>query len=263
MNTILRTENLSYKDILNDVSFEIAKNSFNVLIGPNSCGKTTLVKCLGGLLECSGSIFFNNCIISTDNVCNMKEFGLVIDLPFILNGSVMDNLMYPLLNLGYSEYDAKKKIYSTSDKLDVGYILMKNVNDLKSAEKKILCFLRGIIHEPKIIIIDDLFDSLNSFYKKKIFSYLKKLKNRTILFMSSNEEYILYANEDNDTVIIMNKGKIVEQASLKDIIIDDKKFVKNGIKLPFIVDLSHKLKSYDLLEDITLEIDEMVNKIWE
>ena len=147
MSAVLRIENLNYKDILNDVSFKLEKNTFNVLLGPNGTGKTTLVKCLSGLLEYNGNIYFNNCLINKDrDVDNMRDMGFVLDLSPVLDGSVMDNLMLPLLNLGYSEKYSKNKIYSISDKLGLGFILMKNVSELRNIEKKIFNFLRGIIH---------------------------------------------------------------------------------------------------------------------
>ena len=261
MSVVLRVENLSYKDILSNVSFEIKKGAFNVLIGPNSCGKTTLIKCLSGILEGNGNIFLNNFIISNKkiDISVKSELGFVIDIPFTLDGTVLDNLIYPLMNIGYNEIESKKKIYSMCDKLDLGFLLVKKVNELSYSEKKLSYFLRGIIHDPKVIIIDDIFESLNSFYKEKIFEYLKKLKNRTVVFMTSNEEYILYA----DDVVIMKKGKIVEQTSLNNVINDERKLVKNGLKLPLAVDLSHKLKAYGLINDITFEIDKMVDEIWE
>lgn len=264
MSAVLRVENLSYKDVLDNVCFEIEKNTFNVLVGPNSCGKTLLVKCLGGLLEYSGSIYLNNWLVTDKNneaneFSNRKNIGIVIDLSSCMSGSVLSNLVYPLLNLGYSEIDAKKKIYAISDKLDTGYLLMKNISELKFFEMKLFYFMRGIVHEPKIIVIDDIFDSLSSYYKEKIFNYLKKMNSRTVLFMTSNEEYVLYG----ENVIIMNNGKIITQSSLQEILNDERKFTKNNLKLPFVVDLSHKLKSYELIDDITLEIDEMVNEIWE
>ncbi|MBQ9072576.1 MAG: ATP-binding cassette domain-containing protein [Bacilli bacterium] len=261
MSAVLRVENLSYKDILNNVSFEVEKNSFNVLVGPNSCGKTTLIKCLSGILEGNGNIFLNNFIISNKkiDISVKSDLGFVIDIPFVLGGTVLDNLIYSLMNIGYDEIESKKKIYSISDKLDLGFLLVKKVNELNYSEKKLSYFLRGIIHEPTVIIIDDIFDSVNSFYKEKIFRYLKKLKNRTIIFMTSNEKNILYA----DNVIIMKKGKIVEQAPLNDVINDERKLVKNGLRLPMVADLSHKLKAYGLINEITLEIDKMVDEIWE
>ena len=56
MSSIIKIQNLYYKDILNDVSFDLEENTFNVLIGPNSSGKTTLVKCILGLIDYNGQI---------------------------------------------------------------------------------------------------------------------------------------------------------------------------------------------------------------
>lgn len=261
MSSILKVENLSYKDILKNISFEIETKSFTVLVGPNGCGKTTLIKCLIGIQNYNGNIFFDNCLLQkkqNDKSIN-KEIGFVISSRYLMHDTVMSNLMDILLNLRYSEKAAKKKIYSILDNLGVGYLSIKKISELTNSERIVLNFLMCVIADPKVIIIDDIFDGMSDSYKKKIFNYIKKLKDKTILFMTSNEENIFYA----DNVIILNKGTIIKQNVLDDIIKDEKSFTKNGLKLPLSLDLSHKLKAYDLIKDITVEIDKMVNEVWE
>lgn len=264
-NPFFKVHNLSYKNILNDVSFELKENSFNILVGANGCGKTTLVKCLGGLLDYNGSILLDNYEIPNEkrDIFIKKDIAIVKDCDFLFDSDVLQNLMFPLLNLGYSELEAKNKIYKTTEELDMGYVLTKKVKILSNQEKKMFCFLRAVIQDYKILIIDDIFDGISNSYKTKIFDYLKKLKNKTILFLTHNEEYIINANSNKDSVIIMKSGKIKIQEKFQEIIKEEKKFIKNKLTLPFEVDLAHKLKIYNLLEDITIDIDEMVNEIWE
>jgi len=264
-NSFFKVDNLNYKDILKDISFKLKENSFNILIGPNSCGKTMLVKCLGGLLEYEGNIFLDNCVIPSKNrnLSIKKDIGIVLDCDFIFDSNVLLNLLFPLLNLGYTEMAAKKRIYSVLDELELGYLLMKKVDQLNIQEKKLFCLLRAVIQDYKVLIVDDIFDELNNAVKKKIFEYFKKLKNKTILFLTHNEEYILYANSTIDSIIIMNDGKVMEQERLKEIIKNEKNFIKNKLILPFEIDLSHKLKTYNLLNDIVTDMDEMVNEIWQ
>ena len=252
MKSILKIDNLSYKDILKKINLSLSEKSFNVLVGPNGSGKTTLIKCIAGLIKYEGNITLYN------NKNYINDIGVFMDDNFLLDGTSLYNITYPLLNLKYDEKSAKKKAYDISKKLDIDSLLMKNINELSLSERKIISFTSTIVCEPKLIIIDDSFQELDSYNRKKIINYLKRQNKSTILFITNNEEDILLA----DNLIIMNDGKIIECMGLKEILNDEKIFIKNDIKLPFLVDLSHKLKSYELIDDIILNKNEMVDTIW-
>ena len=119
-------------------------------------------------------------------------------------------------------------------------------------------FAKTIIHDPNIILLDNIFSGMDSIFKNKIISYLKQLKNKTIIIVTNNSEDILLA----DKIIIFNDGSVIECGNRDDILSNEKLFIKNDINMPFIVELSHKLKSYELIDDIILDEKEMVNDIW-
>ncbi len=259
MSSIIKIQNLYYKDILNDVSFDLEENTFNVLIGPNSSGKTTLVKCILGLIDYNGQIIFDNEIVSKDNIkFIIKKIGVFAPFCDLQDNTVLYNLIYPLLNLKYSNKEAKKIVYDICDKFNISNLLFNNINDLSLMEKRLILFLSCIIHKPKFIIIDDSFEWLNKYYKKLVIDYLKKLKNTTILFITNNEEDLLFS----DFALILNDGKIISNKKTSELLDDENLFLKNNVSLPFISSLSHKLKSYELIDRLILDSKEMVNEIW-
>lgn len=259
MGSILKIENLKYKDILKNISLNIEENTFNVLLGTNGSGKTTLLKSIAHLIKYEGDIYFNDEIVNDSNILLFeKNIGICMDNNFLQNGSTIYNIIYPLLNLDYDEMSAKSKAYEISKKLDIDTILLKNVDELSLSERKLVSFARSIIHNPKVILIDDSFDELDNYYRNKIIKYLKSLKNKTIIFVSNNEEDVLLA----DNVIIINNGEIVSNKSLTDSLQDEKIFINNNIKLPFLADLSHKLKDYNLIDNVILDTKELVDAVW-
>ena len=142
-------------------------------------------------------------------------------------------------------------------KLDIESLLQKNVKDLSLSKRKIVLFAQTLVHKPKLIIIDDTFDELDNNYRKKILDFLINT-NSTVLFVTNNVEDILLFKK----VIIINKGEIISHTDVKKAIKNEQLFIKNNIKLPFLVELSHKLKDYNLIDDVVLDTKEMVDAIW-
>lgn len=259
MGYILKIENLKYKDVLKDISFSLKENSFNVLVGENGSGKTTLVKAIVNLIKYEGTITLLGTEINNENVRDLiKNIGVLTEDNFLLNETSLYNITYPLLNLDYEETEAKKKAYEISKKLDIDNLLIKRAEELSLSEKKLVLFAKTIIHNPKLIIIDDTFEELDNYYRNKILNYLKAQKDKTILFITNNEEDILIA----DNLLIMKDGQVTESNSVKKLVNNKKVFIENNIKMPFLVNLSHKLIQNKKLKKIILDEEKLVEVIW-
>ena len=263
MGSELRVENLKFKNILTDINFTLKEGTITALMGKNGCGKTLLFKSLFGLIDVVGEIYVNGNIITKNNIEDMrKNFGIYLETNKLENKSVFSSIMEPLINLNYSIDSAKEKVFELSKKLGIDNLLYKDINTLSHTEKKIVLFAQSIIHEPKIILIDNLFQSLDEHYKNKVFTYLKQLKksNKSIvLFTSNNSEDLWIA----DNLVMLKNGKILANDSVKELIEDESLFLKNNINLPFLVDLSHKLRAYNLIDKILYNTKEMVDEIWQ
>lgn len=259
MEVVLKLDSLRYKNILNGITFTLKENSFNVLVGMNGSGKTTLVKAIAGLIDCEGYINMFDQVVTKDNLNSLiKDVGICLSNPTLLEGTVIYNITYSLHNLGYNEEAAKRKTYEISKKLKIDHLLTKDISEISLSERKIVSFASSIIHQPKLIIIDNSFDGLDSNYRDRLIKYLKKLNKSTILFITNNENDLLLA----DNIIFLQDGKIEFFGELKEILKNEKIFIKNNIKIPFLIELSNKLNTYGLINDVILETEEMVNTIW-
>ena len=263
MSNVLSVENLNYKNILKNINFTLEKATINALMGSSGSGKTTILKSIFGLIEIEGFLNINGLIIDKKNINELrKEMGIYLGIGVLQNKSVFLNIMEPLKNLNYEEEAAKNKIYSISKKIGIENLLYKNVSELSYSEKKVIAFTQSIIHEPGIILIDNIFDSLDIHYKEKILSYLKQIKKSkkgTILFVTNNSEDLSFA----DNILIIKNGKISATGTLEEVVHQENLFSKNDLKLPFIIDLSYKLKAYEVIERLIYDADEMVDELWQ
>ena len=247
---ILRIDNLIYKDIINSLDLVLKSNTFNILLGKNSSGKTTLVNSILDLNNYTGNI---NLFISRN------EIGVVTEKNKLLDNTVLYNLMYPLINLGYSESLAKKTAYDFSKKFGLDSILLKNINEISKKEYKLIQIILSFIHSPKLMIIDDSLNDLDYVLKHNVLEYLKELSKTTcVLILTSNTEFLEYA----DNIILFDSGKVLDVVKYEDLIKIDKIFNKLNLKLPFIIDLSLKLKFYGLINKDYKSIEDVVMDIW-
>ena len=131
MGSILKIENLKYKEILKDITFSLEEKSFNILIGPNGSGKTTLVNCIRGLIDYEGDIIiFNKDIKQKKNLSLYKEIGFFIDEEILLENTTYEELLSLLKNLNYDEESAKKRIFNITKKLDITDTYIYNPTDI-------------------------------------------------------------------------------------------------------------------------------------
>lgn len=263
MSGILKIENLNYKDILKNVNMCLEEGTINALIGGSGSGKTSILKSIFGLVDSEGIITIKDITVDQKNINELrKNLGIYLGINVLQNKTVFLNIIEPLKNLNFDEDIAKKSVYSISKKLGIENLLYKEIELLSYAEKKVVAFAQSIIYEPSIILIDNLFDSLDNYYKDRIISYLneiKKNKKATILFVTSNSEDLFFA----DDIFITKDGKIAASGTLEELTKDQNLFSKNDLNLPFIIDLSYKLKAYELIDSLIYDVDEMVDEIWQ
>lgn len=256
MESVLKIDKLKYKDVLKEVTFSLEDKSFNILVGSNGSGKTTIINAIRGLIKYEGNItLFDNDIKNKDS---NSEVGFFLNDNIKLEDTLFNELLNMLKNLDYEEDKAKKRIFSVAKKFDATYLLYKKLEDLLEYEKIVISFIFSIIHEPRLLIIDNDLEKLDSKHKNKILDHIRSQKKLTTLFITNNSEYFY----DTDKVLLLSDGKIIELNSFEEILKNEKKLIKCGSSLPFYADLSNKLMSYELFSSNILDAEEMVNEIW-
>lgn len=265
MKEIIVIDKLSFrydnKYIFNNFSLKIKENSFVSIIGPNGSGKSTLAKLLVGLLKVADEITIFDLIMNEQNLNDIrKDIALIMDTTndcFVAE-TVADEIVFGLENLGLKNSDIKKRLDEIVKLLKIDSILNTDPYSLSGGEKKLVSLASSLIMNPKIIVIDDAFEMIDKETKEKIFKYLKKQKQLTIINITHNIEDVYYS----DRTIILNQGDILVDGPTLKVLEQDKVFNRIGIELPFMLDLSLKLKLYGLVDKIILDMNEMVNELW-
>jgi energy-coupling factor transport system ATP-binding protein len=251
------------KLLFEDLSLEIEEGSFTTVVGPNGSGKSTLGKMIVGLVEVNGFIKVCNKFVNSKNINQIrKQVGIVFDNPnnqFICD-TVKEDIEFALQNYGYKDSVIKKKEQAIVELFEIEDILDCSPEELSGGQKQLVALAIAFAHDPKIIILDEALEMLDNLTKTKVLKIIKKINEKgvTIINITHNSEDILIGSH----VIIINDGKIILNDKVKKSFETLKTYIDNRVSLPFIVDLSSKLKYYKVIDKLYLDNKRLVDDLW-
>lgn len=263
MDIILKVSNLNYMDFRN-LSLSFEKNKLYFIVGANKSGKTTLFRIISSLIFTNNIVRCDRILLNEDTKNDyIKMIGVVEQVnKYSFNyKTVKDEMMYPLINLGYSINNAMLRINEVLNIFHSDYIIKRNIRDLNIKEKQLLLIMIALLHRPKVLLIDNVLDIFNEKERLFIISTLKRIiyeDNLTIINFSSNLENII----ESDIVIILSHFRFIKETTYNEIYENDKLFYENGLEIPFMFDLVNKLKMYDLIKSNHTDMKGLVDDIW-
>ena len=265
--SIITVKNMSFKYdseyIFKDFDLEIEPGTFTCIIGKNGSGKSTLAKILIGLYQASGYITVDGYLLNNSYLKKIRRsFSVCFNSAeeHFIGETVKDDLAFSLENLEYSKEEINTSLSVVSKKFKLENILEKTPEELTSSEKEKVMIASALIHNPKILLLDESIHKLNSSDKNLVFKILKdyqKENKLTIILITHNLEDTMYS----DRIVVLNKGKIIKDNPKEEIYKDDT-LERYGFKLPFIVKLSHNLILYNLIDKVYFDEKELVDKLW-
>ena len=242
------------RKIIEDFNLEVNRE-FISIYGNNGSGKSTLVKVLMGLYNFDGNIFIDDIAFNKDTT-DMTEKRLSFLLKdyddVIVAETVFDEIAFPLKNLGRTVDHIKKDVETIADGLGISDLLEKDPHELSLKRRNLVALASALVSKPDILIIDNMLSEFNL----EVIDYIKGL-NITVINFTSNSEECLYG----DRIAILDKGKIILNNNKEDFF-EDIDLVKKYMRLPFIVDLSNRLRFYDLIDKIYFDEEKLVDDLW-
>lgn len=206
-------------EALKGVSLEIKKGEFFGLLGPNGAGKTSIISIVSGLVvKTSGSVEVMGSPIDTDPVNAKKHIGLV---PQEVNFDIFDTPLNIVLNqAGYYGIPRSVALPRAEEVLkELGLWDKKDAQSqkLSGGMKRRLLIARALVHEPKILLLDEPTAGVDVELRRGMWEYLRKLNEAgTTIVLTTH--YLEEAEQLCSRIAIVNKGAIIEQGSVKELV---------------------------------------------
>ena len=228
--THVRFSNVTFRhksavdDAVSDVSFEVGLGDTIAFVGPSGSGKSTLVKLLVGLYApTSGGVFYND--ISTNdfryNIAR-RQIGLVTQETHLFAGSIRDNIRYVKPDAADAE------ILTAMEQAACTYLLEKSPQGLDTVigemgmklsggERQRLAIARALIRKPPLLIFDEATSALDSLTEEQVSNTVRSIsaqRTQMTMLIAHRLSTIMHA----DTIVVLEKGSIVEQGTHADLL---------------------------------------------
>lgn len=219
------------------LSFTVKAGQKIALVGPSGSGKSTIVKLLAGLYPFDGgNILVDGKPLQQYNITALrKNFGTVPQDTILFGGTIRDNIAYGKPGATDAEIqnaaeraNAWNFIQTFTDKLDT--VVGERGTKLSGGQKQRIAIARAILRDPKILILDEATSALDSESERLVKDALDELmKNRTTFIIAHRLSTIREA----DVILVINKGKIVEQGTHDQLSELEEGIYRNLLKLQY------------------------------
>lgn len=201
----IRLENVSVDTRLNNINMHIEKGQFIGVAGQSGAGKTTLINTILGLNKITGRYILNGREI--DVPANLLEmFNVMEQHNHFINGTVADNM--------FAQVDTAR-LNALLQHFNLPFTSESEIQpfgeNLSGGEKQRLHFIRMILRNQPLWILDEPFNGVDTANQHIMLSYLKQLQDVTIIMVTHD----LSVCETCDTLILLDDGKVIETGDAK------------------------------------------------
>jgi ATP-binding cassette subfamily B protein len=208
--------------VLKNFSLKIPKGTSVAIVGETGSGKSTIVNLISRFYEpTKGRILIDGRPMKSRSIAWMHaNLGYVLQDPHLFTGTIADNIRYGKLDATSAEIQSAASIVNADafiQRAKEGYQLEVGEDGarLSVGEKQLLSFARAIIHDPKILILDEATSSIDTETEQLIQDAIEKvLKGRTSILIAHRLSTIVKA----DNIIVLKKGVITEQGTHKELL---------------------------------------------
>jgi ATP-binding cassette subfamily B protein len=210
-----------YFPVISDVSFEVKPGEMIGLVGHSGAGKTTLVNLLCRFYDVTrGAIKIDGEDIRDLSMEEIRQqVGMVLQSPYLFRGTLAENIAYGKPDADYAEIIRAAKAANAHDFITAmpeGYdtIVGEGGSGLSGGERQRISIARAILHNPRILILDEATSSVDTETERQIQAALDELvKGRTTIAIAHRLSTLYNA----DRILVLNQGKLEEQGTPKEL----------------------------------------------
>jgi ABC-2 type transport system ATP-binding protein len=200
---------------LQSCSFEVQELDFVALVGNNGCGKSTTIHILCNLTDYqSGEYYFENKKVSPQFVSFKENLGIVLSEPYYIEEfNVVEYWKFVAKFQKIAKNEIDTRIDDLINLLELREHTKQPIKSLSSGNQMKVSFGAALIHNPKILILDEPFVNLDIATTEKLMYLLKSFRGKKTVFITSHSLDLIA--DLCDKFLIMDKGAIVQTLEKK------------------------------------------------
>lgn len=213
--------------VLSDIDLHITKPGFVCVIGPNGVGKSTLIKCISGHIRpTSGTVRIFGRPVSD---YSLKELSKVVGYVPVMSSDFNVATVLDTVLIGRYSHQTWRTTpadlevsYKALEAMEIEDLAMKNFNELSAGQHQKVSIARGLVQEPKILILDEPTSNLDVRHQMYVSAFLKRLCERSDLTVLMISHDLNLSAKFADEVVVMKKpGMIYGHGSPKEMITEE------------------------------------------
>jgi energy-coupling factor transporter ATPase len=233
------------KPVLKGISMEIAPGQYVGIMGPNGCGKTTLIRHFNALLMPEfGEVHVNG--MSTRDVDQASEIRRLVGMVFqnsdnqIVGMTVEEDVAFGPGNLGLPSAEIRRRVEESLDTVRLGHAATRPPHTLSGGEKRLLAIAGVLAMKPSYIALDEPTSSLDAQGRERVLAVLRDLRRQGvgIIHVTHNADEIIMA----DRVIVMDRGEILHLGTPSEVFCRVKEMKALGLAVPIAGEILWRLR---------------------
>ena len=199
------------KTALDIPHFDVPKGQILGLVGPNGCGKTTLLMILALLLRHgSGSLYVYGTKVMPDKIRQLRrKVTLLHQKPVLFSRSVRNNISYGLRASGFSSSEVAARVQAIIEEAGLTSIAERQARTLSGGEAQRVVLARGLVLQTPILLLDEPTNSLDEAFRPVLLKLLRQAnQNRGVTILLASHD-LGFISSITDRVVQMQAGKLL------------------------------------------------------
>jgi len=258
---------------LRGINFEVRRGEFVVLAGRSGCGKTTLLRCLNGLIphfyegDFEGKVLVDG-MDTRENPPHVlsQVAGMVFQNPdsqlFAL--TVEADVAFALENLGLPREVIRERVDWALKAMGIEDLRNRSPFELSGGQKQKVAIASILAMKPKILLLDEPTSSLDPVSAKNLIDSILELNRREGLSIVISEHRLDLLLPHADRLVVMDNGRIILDGDPREILRMD--LITYGVSTPFVSEVARHVNAMGgclRFRKIPLSVEEFVKEVWE
>ena len=222
----IKLENLSYSfkkkkeifNVLNNISLEFETNKIHVILGKSGSGKTTLLKCISGLYNYEGHIYFDDILMDQVPTKDRKLGYITQEFALYPHYDLFHSISYPLVINGTDIDEIRKRTYEISEEFGIRNILSRKPKQVSVGQAQRATLARAMIKRPTICLLDEPLSNIDPINRQELRVFIKKTMmktNCTAIYVTHDLEE---ATAIGDYLYLLDEGKFIIKGTVNDVL---------------------------------------------